>query len=371
MTRHAVLPGPPRPANRLSHLHTAAAVLLAALLLLAVLLLAALPAAADTLPPARGIDRGCPQIVPTDVTDAGTTHAEAISCAEDGDLISGFPDGTYRPDEPLTRGQMASVLRNFLEVATPTTLPVPNDDAFPDIGGTVHRDAIAALEEADVVAGRTDGSYDVGIDQGTTDQIYQPGAAVTRGQLASILMRAADLLAQNSYWQPREPTRSALDITFEFTGDQVLDVQGGQLVGGLGQINGVANATLVFDAHEGTLGYAVDVGNLRGPFQGATGIHLQRGAVGVNSPAILVLATGPQVEAADSRLVSGVLEGVDSADNSVEAVIDEVLADPAGYDLTIRSDEFGNGAARGQLTANVRGLLTSKRVVSAALSCVG
>lgn len=41
---------------------------------------------------------------------ADHTHADAIEAAADAGLINGYPDGTYRPDEPVTRGQLASVV---------------------------------------------------------------------------------------------------------------------------------------------------------------------------------------------------------------------------------------------------------------------
>ncbi len=389
-----------------------------------------LPAVAQPVAQARGIDRVCPPPADLDdpadtdeddaaaaddaaadappFPDAGTTHAAAIACAAAYGLVGGFPDGTFRPDEPLTRGQLASVVRSFIEVATPETLPVPDTDPFPDISTTVHRDAIAALGDTGVVAVRADGTYDVGatvsrgqmarfltntlgfaakapgafppaedtaffadvidtafqaetqslaaggVVQGTADGRYRPGADVTRGQLASILLRAADLLAEEELWQPQEPTRTALDITVHLRGEDVLDCEdqpcldGQPLVDGKGQPGAEATATLVFDAVEGTLGYAVDLGNVQGPFDGASGIRLQHGATGINGPAVLVLATGAEVQAA-TGVVSGVLEGTDGSDNDVAAGITEVLADPSGFYLTIRSNDFPNGAVRGQL----------------------
>lgn len=41
------------------------------------------------------------------------THAENIQKAKELGLFQGYPDGTFRPDEPITRAQMATVLVNF------------------------------------------------------------------------------------------------------------------------------------------------------------------------------------------------------------------------------------------------------------------
>lgn len=40
-------------------------------------------------------------------------HADNIQWLLDNGIASGFPDGTYRPSEPVTRGQMATFLRNY------------------------------------------------------------------------------------------------------------------------------------------------------------------------------------------------------------------------------------------------------------------
>lgn len=40
----------------------------------------------------------------------GTTHEKSIRKALDAGVFQGYPDGTFKPDQPLTRGQMAAVL---------------------------------------------------------------------------------------------------------------------------------------------------------------------------------------------------------------------------------------------------------------------
>lgn len=38
------------------------------------------------------------------------THAEGVHWASDHRLVSGYPDGSFRPDDSLTRGQLATIL---------------------------------------------------------------------------------------------------------------------------------------------------------------------------------------------------------------------------------------------------------------------
>ena len=49
----------------------------------------------------------------------GTAHEDAIAALVAAQITSGFPDGTYRPDHPVTRGQMATFLTNALNLDAP------------------------------------------------------------------------------------------------------------------------------------------------------------------------------------------------------------------------------------------------------------
>ncbi len=53
----------------------------------------------------------------SDVT-ADQAHASAIAGLVAGGVTSGYPDGTFRPDDPVTRGQMATFLAEALDLAS-------------------------------------------------------------------------------------------------------------------------------------------------------------------------------------------------------------------------------------------------------------
>ena len=109
---------------------------------------------------------------------AGTTHQDAIVAVAGAGIASGFGDGTYRPNATVTRGQMAAFLTRGLQLE--------HDDVdleeppFSDVAGTIHEDAIAAIVRVDIAGGFGDGTY-------------RPDAEVTRGQMATFLARALDL----------------------------------------------------------------------------------------------------------------------------------------------------------------------------------
>ena len=105
----------------------------------------------------------------------GTTHEDAIAALVAAQITSGFPDGTYRPAEAVTRGQMATFLTNALD------LEAGSEPGFSDVEGTTHEDAIAALVAAQITSGFPDGTY-------------RPAEAVTRGQMAAFLARSLNLL---------------------------------------------------------------------------------------------------------------------------------------------------------------------------------
>jgi hypothetical protein len=103
---------------------------------------------------------------------ADHVHADAIAALVARGVATGYPDGTFRPERPVTRGQMATFLVRGLG------LPDAGTSHFPDVAPEdVHGRSIAALVQAGIASGFPDGTF-------------RPQLAVTRGQLATFLMRA-------------------------------------------------------------------------------------------------------------------------------------------------------------------------------------
>ncbi|HKZ55940.1 MAG TPA: S-layer homology domain-containing protein [Anaerolineales bacterium] len=107
-------------------------------------------------------------------TDVGGHWAMAwIEAARVEGLVSGHPDGSYRPEVPLTRGEMAAMLLKARHGAgyRPPASPAPR---FWDIGGHWARAWIDALSQEQIASGYPDGSY-------------RPDTAVTRAEMAAFL----------------------------------------------------------------------------------------------------------------------------------------------------------------------------------------
>lgn len=88
---------------------------------------------------------------PSDVP-AGSVHGQSIRALLDNQIASGYADGTYRPGPEVTRGQTATLLARALK------LPAPADCEVSDAQG-VHRDGICAVVAAGIAGGYGDGTY--------------------------------------------------------------------------------------------------------------------------------------------------------------------------------------------------------------------
>ncbi|WP_107837973.1 5'-nucleotidase C-terminal domain-containing protein [Metasolibacillus meyeri] len=111
---------------------------------------------------------------------ADNAHYEAITALHAAGIISGYPDGTFKPNNDVTRGQAAKIIAGVLGLDT-KAVANPN---FADIS-TSHQyygpiSALAALDAIDY--------YD--------DNTVEPNEAITRGELAFMIAQALGLEAQ-------------------------------------------------------------------------------------------------------------------------------------------------------------------------------
>ena len=108
-----------------------------------------------------------------DVT-SNVTGSGYIAAAVEKGIISGFPDGTYKPYQPVTRGQMAIFLNRAF------TLTTGQGNGFSDVSFNM-----AAYQSIlNVSANR--------IASGYPDGTYRPDLAVTRGQFSAFMARTLE-----------------------------------------------------------------------------------------------------------------------------------------------------------------------------------
>ena len=102
---------------------------------------------------------------------ANNTHKDAIIELLDRGIVGGFPDGTYKPKQQVTRGEAAKIIAKMLNLDTQNV----NDPGFTDISKNhPYYGEIAALVNAGIISG-----YE--------DKTYKSTNPLTRGQMAKIL----------------------------------------------------------------------------------------------------------------------------------------------------------------------------------------
>lgn len=109
--------------------------------------------------------------------------AKYIQAVSDAGIISGYPDGTFRPKETVTRGEMALFLQRAYDLQPSTRVK------FKDVtlNGTSAAYAISALVAENITSGYPDGTF-------------RPNAPVERGE-AAILMAKTVMLFYEA-WTP-------------------------------------------------------------------------------------------------------------------------------------------------------------------------
>ncbi|TFD96274.1 S-layer homology domain-containing protein [Jeotgalibacillus sp. R-1-5s-1] len=113
---------------------------------------------------------------PTPFSDVPANHFASgfITSAYEYEWIRGYPDGTFRPNAHLTRGQAAIVLANAFKWGEAQPARFSDVDA-----NTPMAIAIAKLAEQGVAKGYPDGTF-------------KPYQRITRGQFSAMLARAAE-----------------------------------------------------------------------------------------------------------------------------------------------------------------------------------
>ncbi|MBQ6684528.1 MAG: S-layer homology domain-containing protein [Firmicutes bacterium] len=107
----------------------------------------------------------------------GTPYDEAVNALIEKGYVSGYTDGTYRPNNNINRAEAASIIVNFVG-ATKEDLAAATVADFTDMD--THKWAIPAVSYA----------VEQGILSGYTDGTFRPGNDVTYAELAVMIVNA-------------------------------------------------------------------------------------------------------------------------------------------------------------------------------------
>ena len=115
---------------------------------------------------------------PNDI--AGHWAETVVAKWSDNGIISGFPDGSFRPNEAVTRAQLAVIIDNIFKFTTKA------DMYFSDVNGSEwFADAVAKCSQAGIISGNPNGTF-------------EPNKPVTREQAAKMIAEAFKLTAADA-----------------------------------------------------------------------------------------------------------------------------------------------------------------------------
>jgi len=126
-----------------------------------------------------------------DDVNASYWYFQAISYLSWANILSGYPDGTFRPDIPMTRAELTTVMSRFFEFAS-------GNNPFPDIAGHW---AYRYINSA----------FNKGWIYGYPDGTFRPDSSITRAETVTIVNRVLN----------RQPNPATIDyhVTFYLFSD--------------------------------------------------------------------------------------------------------------------------------------------------------
>lgn len=109
-----------------------------------------------------------------DFTDVNGSawYANTVATLSNAGILAGYPDGSFRPNDPITRAEFAAIATRFDDLAAA-------DSTFTDIDGHWAEDAINAAYGAGWVGGYPDGTF-------------RPNNNITRAEVMSLVNRVLD-----------------------------------------------------------------------------------------------------------------------------------------------------------------------------------
>ncbi len=98
-------------------------------------------------------------------------YSDALAFSVDFGIVSGYSDGTYKPEQPISRAELAAIVAKFVQKAT-----LSETSNFSDTSSNWAATSIQKLYEQGIVSGYTDGTF-------------KPNATTKRSEFVSVLNR--------------------------------------------------------------------------------------------------------------------------------------------------------------------------------------
>ncbi len=137
-------------------------------------------------------------------------------------IFKGFKDGTFRPDEMISRAELSTVISNYLKM----DIAKPYKIDYPDIDGHWALNCIEEISRYNIVNGYEDGTFrpDVGVKR--CEAVTMINRMLYRGPLKSVESTFADL--EVSHWAYEDILEAAIDhnLTLDTEGNEIMNAEG-------------------------------------------------------------------------------------------------------------------------------------------------
>ena len=120
-----------------------------------------------------------------DDVDAGMYYADAVAWASQNDIVTGYDEATFGPNNAITREQMAAILYRYAQYKGYRTT------ADADLSGYVDADSVSSYALASLQWANA-----AGLVSGTSSNTLTPDGSATRAQVATIFMRFMEDVAE-------------------------------------------------------------------------------------------------------------------------------------------------------------------------------
>ncbi len=119
--------------------------------------------------------------LPFSDVDAGLWYSNAIDWAAENEIVTGYPDGTFRPNQPVSREQLATILYRYIKSTDAEMAEGADLSSYPDaasISGYA-KEAVSWAVAEGLISGVATGGQ----------TLLLPQNSATRAQFATILSR--------------------------------------------------------------------------------------------------------------------------------------------------------------------------------------
>lgn len=145
---------------------------------------------------------------------------DAIRVVTKAGIFKGYEDGTFRPDEMISRAELSVVISNYLKI----DVAKPNKINYPDTEGHWALNFIEEINGHNIVKGYEDGTFRPDAKVKRCDAVTMINRMLNRGPLKSYVNPFTDLM--DSHWAYEDLMEASIDhyFTLDQDGNEILKV---------------------------------------------------------------------------------------------------------------------------------------------------